>query len=180
MSRWQHRLVKAVKVGLLAWLLASPGVAAAAPTVALVVKSIHNEFFLQMIAGAQEYAASHPARFHLIIEGVQAEIDVASQEAIIKGLIAKKVDALIVVPTDSVAMLPILMKAVAAGILVINLDNKLDDRALALEGVNVPFVGPSNYAGARSVGEYVVRKLPAGSKVGLIEGAGIDQCACSK
>ncbi|MFR9705047.1 substrate-binding domain-containing protein, partial [Aeromonas sanarellii] len=50
------------------------------------------------------------------------------------------------------------------------MDNKLDDRALVLEGVNIPFVGPSNFAGARSVGEQVAKALPPGSKVGLIEG----------
>ena len=175
MSRWRQELCRPFCAGLLAWLLTASGSAAPAPapapTVALVVKSIHNEFFQQMLSGAQEYAVKHPGQLHLLLEGVQAEIDVTGQENIIKRLIAQKVDALIVVPTDSVAMLPVLMKALAAGILVINLDNKLDDRALVLEGVNIPFVGPSNFTGARSVGSFVVQALPPGSKVGLIEGA---------
>ncbi|MFB2863270.1 sugar ABC transporter substrate-binding protein [Aeromonas sp. MdU4] len=142
----------------------------AKPTVGMVLKSVRNEFFIEMAKGAEAYAATHPDALTLQLEGIQQEVDVTGQEAIIRKMISQKVDALVVVPTDSVAMLPVLMEAIRAGILVINMDNKLDDRALVLEGVNIPFVGPSNFAGARSVGEYVARKLPAGSKVGLIEG----------
>ena len=171
MNRWLCRLGKILSGCALALLLVTYGSAATPPTIALVVKSMSNEFFLQMIVGAQEYAVAHSGQLQLQVEGIESEIDVAAQEAIIKRLIEQKVDAIIVVPTDAVAMLPILMKAVLAGILVINLDNKLDDRALALEGVNIPFVGPSNFVGARSVGEHVARALPPGSKVGLIEGA---------
>lgn len=142
----------------------------AKPTVGMVLKSVRNEFFIEMAKGAETYATTHPDALTLQLEGIQQEVDVTGQEAIIRKMIGQKVDALVVVPTDSVAMLPVLMEAIRAGILVINMDNKLDDRALVLEGVNIPFVGPSNFVGARSVGEYVSKKLPAGSKVGLIEG----------
>ena len=142
----------------------------AKPTIGMVLKSVRNEFFIEMAKGAQRYGKAHPEALTLQLEGIQQEVDVSGQEAIIRTMIAQKVDALIVVPTDSVAMLPVLMEAIQAGILVINMDNKLDDRALVLEGVNIPFVGPSNFVGARSVGEYVAKALPAGSKVGLIEG----------
>lgn len=142
----------------------------AKPTIGMVLKSIRNEFFIEMTKGAKSYVQAHPDALTLQLEGIQQEVDVTGQEAIIRRMITQKVDALIVTPTDSVAMLPVLMEAIRAGILVINMDNKLDDRALVLEGVNIPFVGPSNFAGARSVGDYVAKALPAGSKVGLIEG----------
>lgn len=142
----------------------------AKPTIGMVLKSIRNEFFVEMTKGAQSYVQAHPDALTLQIEGIQQEVDVTGQEAIIRRMITQKVDALIVTPSDSVAMLPVLMEAIHAGILVINMDNKLDDRVLVLEGVNIPFVGPSNFAGARSVGDYVAKALPAGSKVGLIEG----------
>lgn len=142
----------------------------AKPTIGMVLKSIRNEFFVEMTKGAESYVKDHPDALTLQLEGIQQEVDVTGQEAIIRRMITQKVDALIVTPTDSVAMLPVLMEAIRAGILVINMDNKLDDRALVLEGVNIPFVGPSNFSGARSVGDYVAKALPAGSKVGLIEG----------
>lgn len=156
--------------GLLACSLATGVQAATPPKVGLVLKAMQNEFFVEMAHGAQAYVAAHPNQLQLQVAGVQKEVDVSGQEAIIKQMIEAKVDALIVVPTDSVAMLPILITAINSGILVINMDNKLDDRALVLEEVNIPFVGPSNFAGARSVGEYVAHALPPDSKVGLIEG----------
>ncbi len=116
------------------------------PTIAIVLKSMQNEFFVQMADGAEAYATAHSDQLRLTVEGVKAETDVSGQELIIRRLLAQKIDALIIVPTDSIAMLPVLMQAIASGVLVINMDNKLDDRALALEGVNIPFVGPSNFA----------------------------------
>ncbi|MBB4011246.1 substrate-binding domain-containing protein [Niveibacterium umoris] len=144
--------------------------AADRPTIALVLKSLKNEFFMLMADGAQRHASAHASRYALDVQGVQEETDVAGQTLIIKKLINARVSALLVVPADSAAMLPVLLEAIAAGILVINLDNKLDDRALVTAGVSIPFVGPSNFAGARAVGDYVARKLQAGSKVGIIEG----------
>ncbi|MGL6050156.1 MAG: substrate-binding domain-containing protein, partial [Aeromonas salmonicida] len=102
----------------------------AKPTIGMVLKSIRNEFFVEMTKGAQSYVQAHPDALTLQIEGIQQEVDVTGQEAIIRRMITQKVDALIVTPSDSVAMLPVLMEAIRAGILVINMDNKLDDRVL--------------------------------------------------
>lgn len=161
--------------GLLALTLAALGrsVLAASgktPRIALVLKSMRNEFFQQMEAGARGHHRARAANYELFVEGVQEETDVKGQEAIIRRLLAQRLDALLLVPADSAAMLPMVLKAMEEGALVINVDNKLDDRALAQAAVNVPFVGPSNYSGARSVGDYVAKLLPAGSKVGLVEG----------
>ncbi|GAB3251808.1 sugar ABC transporter substrate-binding protein [Chitinimonas naiadis] len=140
------------------------------PVIAVLLKSLRNEFFRVMAEGAKAHQARHAADYELILQGVQEETDVKGQQAMIEQLLARRIDALIIVPADSVTMLPILQKALAAGVLVVNMDNKLDDRALATAQVNIPFVGPSNFNGARAVGEYVARLLPPASKVGLIEG----------
>ncbi|WP_137936136.1 substrate-binding domain-containing protein [Chitinivorax sp. B] len=155
---------------LLAQLLASPGHAAGKPVIGMLLKSMRNEFFKLMADAAQKYYRAKASEFELLLDGVQEETDVKGQEDIIKRWAGRQLDALIVVPADSVTLLPTLLKAIERGCLVINMDNKLDDRALAAAGVNIPFVGPSNFAGAKSVGEYVARQLPAGSFVGLIEG----------
>ncbi|WP_114151963.1 hypothetical protein [Chromobacterium haemolyticum] len=42
---------------------------------------------------------------------------------------------LLITPADSRAIIPALIKAVRSGLLVINLDNKLDNRALTSHGV---------------------------------------------
>ncbi|MGC0152609.1 substrate-binding domain-containing protein [Chromobacterium vaccinii] len=144
--------------------------AARRPAITIALKSLRNQFFTMMIAGADQHRVSHAGEYQLTIEGVQEETDVKGQQAIVQRCLERRDDALIIAPADSSAMIPILLKAVAAGMLVINVDNKLDERALVKANVNIPFVGPSNFNGARVVGDYILRGLKPGSKVGIIEG----------
>ena len=57
-----------------------------------------------------------------------------------------------------------------AGVVVVNIDNRLDAAALAEKGIRLPYVGPDNRAGARKVGAYAASKLRPGDKVAIIEG----------
>jgi ribose transport system substrate-binding protein len=76
----------------------------------------------------------------------------------------------VIAPADSKAVVTALKCARDAGILVVNIDNRLDAEVLKQEGLKVPFVGPDNRAGARSVGEALARQLHPGDKVAIIEG----------
>lgn len=140
------------------------------PVIALVLKSMRNQFFTEMADGAKDYYAHHNKEFSLLVDGIDVETDYASQKTLIRQLTNQHIRALLIVPADSVALLPTLEGVMKTGTLVINLDNKLDDRAMAVAGVNVPFVGPSNFVGARTIGEFVAKQIPSGSKVALIEG----------
>lgn len=137
---------------------------------AVVLKAMRNEFFAQMADGARAHHRRRLTEYELSVQGIDGETDVAAQERLVLRLIEQRVQALVIVPADSNALLPALLKALKAGVLVVNLDNKLDDRALATAGVNIPFVGPSNFQGSRSVGDYVAKQLPRGSRVGIVEG----------
>lgn len=153
-------------------LAAADGVIAAPERyrVAVVLKAMRNEFFAQMADGARAHHRRRQTEYELSVQGIDGETDVAAQERLVSRLIEQRVQALVIVPADSNALLPALLKALKAGVLVVNLDNKLDDRALATAGVNIPFVGPSNFQGSRSVGDYVAKQLPRGSRVGIVEG----------
>ena len=140
------------------------------PKVALVMKSLANEFFLTMEDGAKAYQKEHSADFDLISNGIKDETDTANQIRIVEQMIVSKVDALIIAPADSKAMVPVIKKAVDAGITVINIDNQLDLAVVKSKNINVPFVGPDNRKGARLVGEYLAKQLKAGDEVGIIEG----------
>ncbi|AXP04155.1 substrate-binding domain-containing protein [Pseudomonas bijieensis] len=140
------------------------------PKVALVMKSLANEFFLTMEDGAKAYQKEHSADFDLISNGIKDETDTANQIRIVEQMIVSKVDALIIAPADSKAMVPVIKKAVDAGITVINIDNQLDPTVVKSKNINVPFVGPDNRKGARLVGEYLAKQLKAGDEVGIIEG----------
>lgn len=140
------------------------------PKVALVMKSLANEFFLTMEDGAKAYQKEHSADFDLISNGIKDETDTAGQTKIVEQMILAKVDALVIAPSDSKAMVPVIKKAVDAGITVINIDNQLDPAIVKSKNISVPFVGPDNRKGARLVGEYLARQLKAGDEVGIIEG----------
>lgn len=140
------------------------------PKVALVMKSLANEFFLTMEDGAKDYQKEHPADFELISNGIKDETDTAGQTRIVEQMILAKVNALVIAPADSKAMVPVIKKAIDAGITVINIDNQLDPAVVKSKNMTVPFVGPDNRKGARLVGEYLAKQLKAGDEVGIIEG----------
>jgi ribose transport system substrate-binding protein len=144
--------------------------AAHKPKVALVMKSLANEFFLTMETGAKDYQKQNPAKFDLITNGIKDETDTANQIRIVEEMIVNKVDALVIAPADSKALVPVLKKAVDAGIIVVNIDNKLDDDVLKSKSMNIPFVGPDNAKGAQKVGDYLAKRLKSGDAVGIIEG----------
>jgi ribose transport system substrate-binding protein len=141
------------------------------PKVALVMKSLANEFFLTMEDGAKAYQKEHAADFDLVSNGIKDETDAGNQIRIVEQMIVSGVNALVIAPADSKALVPVVKKAMDAGITVVNIDNRLDPEVLKSKNLSVPFVGPDNRKGARLVGEYLAKeKLKAGDQVGIIEG----------
>lgn len=140
------------------------------PVIALVMKSLANEFFVTMADGARSHEAMHPDQYQLIVNGIKNEIDLAQQVALIDQMIASGVDAIVIAPADSKAMVPALARAVAANIVVVNIDNRLDGDVLADYEVRIPFVGPDNYLGAETVGRYLAQRMTAGQEVAILEG----------
>jgi ribose transport system substrate-binding protein len=143
---------------------------AAPPRVALVMKSLANEFFQTMEDGAKAYQKEHASEFTLIANGIKDETDTAAQIKIVQQMVVEHVDAIVIAPADSKALVPVLADAAAKGVIVVNIDNKLDADALKEKGLVVPFVGPDNRKGAKLVGDHLAKSLKAGDKVGILEG----------
>jgi ribose transport system substrate-binding protein len=106
-----------------------------------------------------EYQKANASKFDLIANGIKDEQDTANQIKIVEQMIVSKVNALVIAPADSKALVPVVKKAIDAGIIVVNIDNKLDDAALKEKGITVPFVGPDNRKGAKLVGDYLAKQL---------------------
>ena len=140
------------------------------PRIALVMKSLANEFFATMAEGAHAHQTAHPDQFDLVVNGIRNESDLSQQVMLVEQMIADRVDAIVIAPADSKALVPVLKRAVEAGIVVVNIDNKLDAETLAAAGVAIPFVGPDNREGARMVGAELARHLQPGDPVAIIEG----------
>jgi ribose transport system substrate-binding protein len=90
--------------------------------------------------------------------------------ALVEEMVAAGVDAIVVAPADSRALVPALRRAKDAGVVVINIDNRLDADVLKQEDVSIPFVGPDNKAGAKKVGAHLATKLRRGDQVAVLEG----------
>lgn len=165
-------LFVSLALGLCACKPSAPGPAESGgkPKVALVMKSLANEFFSNMAEGAKKHQAAHGDDYELLVSGIKNETDLAEQVNIVEQMTAQGANAIVIAPADSKALVPALKRAQQAGVLVINIDNKLDAGVLTQAGLSVPFVGPDNREGARRVGEALAKKLKAGDEVAIIEG----------
>jgi ribose transport system substrate-binding protein len=140
------------------------------PRIALVMKSLANEFFVTMAEGAKAHQAANSSTYTLVVNGIRNESDLAQQVALVEQMMAQGVDAIVIAPADSRALVPVLAKALRQKIVVVNIDNKLDEPTLQQVGIDIPFVGPDNRAGARAVGASLAKHLQRGHKVAILEG----------
>ena len=140
------------------------------PRIALLVKSLANEFFVTMADGARKHQVEHTNDYELLVNGIKDESDLSQQVALVEQMVASGVDAIVIAPADSRALVPSLRKAQKAGVVVVNIDNKLDDATLATAGAQIPFVGPDNKEGARMVGAALASRLRPGDPVAILEG----------
>jgi ribose transport system substrate-binding protein len=140
------------------------------PTVALIMKSLANEFFVNMARGAEDHQSAHTDQYELIVNGIKDESDLTQQVALIEQMTARGVDIIVIAPADSRALVPAVKRAMQNGIVVVNIDNKLDADLLLEAGIRVPFIGPDNRDGARLAGRYLGGQLGSGDEVAIIGG----------
>lgn len=134
--------------------------AAGRPTVGLAISTLNNPFFVDLRDGAQ--AAAAKAGVTLIV--LDAQNDPARQASSVEDLIAKRVSAVIINPTDSDAVVPTVKKLNAAKIPVITVDR-------AANGGNVAaHIASDNVAGGRIAAEYVGKRLTGKGNVVMLEG----------
>lgn len=141
------------------------------PKIALIMKSLANEFFKTMEDGARAHNAKNADKYDLTAVGIKDELDVAQQIKLVELMMAQGVDAIVIAPADSRALVAACKRAMDAGITVVNIDNKFDAEVLADKKIKIPFVGPDNRKGARLAGDYLGKKLKKADKVAIIEGA---------
>lgn len=142
----------------------------ARPRIALVMKSLANEFFETMAEGARAHHAAHADEYDLVVNGTRNESDLAQQVALVEQMVASGSDAIVIAPADSKALAPALARAQAAGVVIVNIDNRLDLEVAAEAGLDAPFVGPDNRDGARLVGEVLAERLAPGDQVAIVGG----------
>ncbi len=139
------------------------------PTIAIVMKTLNNPFFIDMQEGAQ--AAAKTLGVDLVVQAPEREVDVEKQMQIIENLIQRKVSAICVAPSGSKEIVPAILKANQAKIPVIAIDTRVDKKALTESGaVVISFIGSDNKDGGRIAGEFIAQKLGGKGKVVILEG----------
>lgn len=152
----------------------------AKPKVALIMKSLANEFFVTMAKAAEDHQAQNLAAYELIVNGIKNESDLAQQVALVDQMIGVGVDAIVIAPADSKALVPALARARQNGVHVVNIDNRLDGTVLAEYDLVIPFIGPDNRKGARDAANFALEQLPDGSNVVILEGVTTAQNAIDR
>ena len=152
----------------------------AKPKVALIMKSLANEFFVTMAAAAEDHQEQRQDEYELIVNGIKNESDLAQQVALVEQMISVGVDAIVIAPADSKALVPILARARENGVHVVNIDNRLDGDVLAEYDLVIPFIGPNNRKGAREAALFALEQLPEGANVVILEGVTTAQNAIDR
>jgi ribose transport system substrate-binding protein len=146
-----------------------PTAANATPTIALVMKTLSNPFFVEMEKGARQ--AEKDLGIKLVVRTAAQETSIEQQIQIVDDLIAQKVNAIVIAPGDSIQLIPVLKKAQDAGTTIINIDNKLDAAFAQKTGlVNVPFISVDNENGAYLSAKYIADKVTAPAEAIILEG----------
>lgn len=131
------------------------GVSAKTYTLGLSISTLNNPFFVDLKEGAEAKAAALGVRLVVL----DAQNDPSRQLAGIEDLIAQKVDALLINPTDSSAIVPAVLAANRAGIPVLTVDRGADGGRVAAH------IASDNVAGGRMAGELIGKLLNGRGKV---------------
>lgn len=149
--------------------IATPSKPASKPIIALVMKTLTNPFFIDMEKGARR--AEQELGVQLKVKTAAQETSIEQQIQIVEALIEARVNAIVIAPGDSMALIPILKKAQDAGIRVINIDNRLDPVYSARLGLgSVPFISVDNEQGAYKAVKAISERINRPTQAAIVEG----------
>lgn len=133
--------------------------------ITLVVKNLTNPMWIAVQEGAQK--AADEAGIDLTVLAPATADSNEEQISLIEQSIAKGTDALVVIPADSVGIVPAVEAANSAGIPLIDVNTKIDTSS----GCKIEtFIAVENYTAAVSVAEKLVEKLGQKGDVIILEG----------
>jgi simple sugar transport system substrate-binding protein len=120
-------------------------------------------FFATMENAAKAYAEAHPG-VEIIYGQGQSATDIEGQIALIESMVAQGVQGIAVTPVDP-TVAPALDKAIAAGVLVVLMDNDIP----GWEG-RTALATTDNYNAGRIAGAHLATVLKDGDTIGILEG----------
>jgi ribose transport system substrate-binding protein len=132
--------ISALTIGLCGCLVGLPPLAHSAETLGLVVARTGDPVFAMMACGAHKAAKEIGA--HLTVDG-PAQWDATEQIPVLRAMIARAPDGLVIDPTDSQALQAPLKEALSAGIKTVTVDSELGG------DLGIPHIGTDGTEGGR-------------------------------
>jgi ribose transport system substrate-binding protein len=163
MRVWRVTGLVILITALITTLAGAPAVQAAKVlTFAVVPKAINNPFFNEVHRGCEAAAKKLGIRCEYTGPTVT---EIQPQIQVLESLIQRHVDGLAISAVDGKAVVPVIKKALAAGIPVVTFD------ADAAPGSGrLAFIGTNNYRGGVALGKAFAAALPTGGKYAIITG----------
>ncbi|MDE1180468.1 ribose ABC transporter substrate-binding protein RbsB [Paraburkholderia sp.] len=140
---------------------ASDAAAGGAVKIGLSISTLNNPFFVSLRKGAEDEAKKEG----VTLITVDAQNDPAKQQASVEDLIQKKVNVILINPTDSSAVANVVKEATSKGIKVISLDRSVNGAEVSSH------IASDNAAGGKMAADFIVEKL--GGKGNIVELQGI-------
>ncbi|HEY3266935.1 MAG TPA: substrate-binding domain-containing protein [Armatimonadota bacterium] len=137
--------------------------------IVLIVKTRNNPFFRPMISEFEKTCKDLGAAPE--VQAPPQEMDYEKQVALIQTEVGKGAKAICIAPADSKGIVPALVAAQKAGVLIVNVDNRIDAPAAAAQGLKAAgYVGADNEAGGRLAGAEMLKALSGKGDVAILEG----------
>jgi ribose transport system substrate-binding protein len=144
------------------------------------MKARTNPFFQKMEQGAQD--AAKKGNVDLIVLSVDKETDFDKQAGHVESVVSRGVDAILIAPADSKAIVAPLLEAQNRKIPILNLDNRIDPDTAKAQNLNVlTFIGPNNEDGAEKAADYLIELIGGDGEIAMLEGIrGVDNAESRK
>ncbi len=128
--------------------------------IAVIPKGLVHQFWLTVRAGAEAAAAEEGVK--VIWQGPAKETEVAKQIDIVRDMLNRGVDAIVLAACDTNALIPVIEEAQRARVPVITIDSGVNS------DLPVSLVATDNVAGARTAADKLAELIGKRGKVGLI------------
>lgn len=149
--------------------------------VTVIIKATDSSYWQTVLLGAQAAAAESNGEIEVTTAGPASETGIDEQVTILENAISAKPDGIVIASISSEATVPAVEEAVAAGIPVVTVDNKL------ATDVYTQHLATDHYAAASTAAEKMVEQWkeagvdPSGKKVAVISadsGSAVNQARC--
>ncbi len=129
--------------------------------IAVIPKGTTHSFWNAVLAGARKAAQEN--NIDIFWAGPDREGDREKQIQIVEDFIVKRVAGIVLAPTDSRALVPVVERAADANIPVVIIDSDIETRA------RLSFVATDNYAGGELAARHMANLLKGKGKVAVIK-----------